>query len=91
MNNDVINGLFEWAGSMTIALNVAKLIGDRVLKGVNWQSTAFFTLWGLWNLHYYPSLGQWFSFSGAVAIVSANGLWLFMVWVLRETKPYRDS
>lgn len=79
MSDDLVNGMFEAAGAVFVLLSVRQLLRDRELKGVDWRSNAFFTAWGLWNLHFYPSLGQTWSFAGAVAIVLANAWWLALV------------
>lgn len=76
--NDLGNGIFEMVGGILSLTNVAKLAKDKSVKGVYWPVTAFFTLWGIWNLYYYPSLGQWCSFSGGVVIVLANLAWVIL-------------
>lgn len=73
---DTINGLFEFVGAYTNLQNVRAIRRDRSVAGVSWQSFAFFSSWGLWNLVYYPALGQWLSFAGGCAIVSMNLLWV---------------
>lgn len=52
-------------------------------EGVSLLSTSFFTGWGLWNLYYYPSLGQMLSFEGGVAIVLTNIIWLSLMFKYR--------
>ena|SRR3989338_1534364 len=76
---DLINGLFETVGGFTSFLNCWQLYKDKQVKGVVWQLTIFYTLWGLWNLYYYPHLGQWFSFAGGCIIVMGNLLWIIQV------------
>ena len=76
MYNDLINGMFEFAGAGINLLNVRAILRDKKLQGVHWSPYAFFTSWGIWNLWYYPSLDQWFSFVGGAAIVIVNGTWL---------------
>ena len=73
---DLINGLFELGGGLLIAMNVRQILKDKTVKGVYWPATAFFTAWGLWNLYFYPSLGQWLSFAGGLVIVTFNTLWI---------------
>ncbi len=80
---DAINGLFELAGAALVLLNVRALWRDRVLRGVHWGPTVFFTAWGLWNLVYYPSLSQWWSFAGGLALVIVNALWLGLLMYLQ--------
>ena len=78
MTPDFINGLFETIGGFLCWLNVKKLYKEKALQGVHWQVQAFFTLWGIWNLFYYPSLNQWFSFVGGVFLAIGNGVWVLM-------------
>lgn len=76
MTPDVINGLFEFVGSVMLWRNVLQLHRDKMVRGVHWTATGFFMAWGYWNLFYYPHLGQWWSFWGGVSIVTANTVWL---------------
>lgn len=76
MSPDVINGCFEIGGAAVLALNVKRLHRDRRIAGVHWGPTLFFALWGLWNLFYYPSLGQWWSTVGGCLLVLVNIIWL---------------
>lgn len=81
MTPDVFNGLFELAGACLLSLNVRQVWRDKVVRGVHWGATTFFTAWGFWNLFYYPSLDQWWSFAGGCAIVTVNAVWLaLMLW-----------
>lgn len=77
--SDLTNGLFEAVGAAFLLLNVLQLHRDKQLKGVDWRAVAFFFSWGIWNLFYYPSLGQFWSFCGAVLIVAMNFAWLALV------------
>lgn len=76
MTPDVINGLFEFFGSVMLWRNVAALYKDKRIAGVRAGSTAFFMAWGWWNTFYYPHLDQWWSFAGGLSIVIANTVWL---------------
>jgi hypothetical protein len=76
MDADLINGLFETLGGFAILLSVVKLHREKMVRGVSWPHTAFFASWGMWNLFYYPSLAQWFSFSGGLWLVTVNTVWL---------------
>lgn len=75
---DLINGSFELVGAWFTWRNYVQLRRDRVLRGVYWPTSAFFAAWGLWNLVYYPALGQWFSFMGGVLLVAGNVAWVAM-------------
>lgn len=77
---DAVNGTFEFGIGVLALKNVQALARDQVVKGVHWGVTAWAGLWGIWNLYYYPHLGQWLSFAGGLTIVSINLLWLAMVF-----------
>jgi len=76
MTPDMLNGAFELLGGGFIWSNVWRLYRDRRVRGFDWRSVAFFWSWGMWNLFYYPHLGQWWSLAGGVFIALANMAWL---------------
>jgi len=82
--NDLINGGFELFGGVLLILNVRRILIDKAVAGVSWMPVFFFTSWGVWNLYYYPSLNQWFSFAGGCLIVVVNALWLALVFKYRR-------
>jgi hypothetical protein len=77
--NDAINGGFEAIAGLLMWLNVAAVIKDKAVHGVNLWSTGFFVAWGYWNLWYYPSLAQSFSFLGGLMVVTANTTWFILL------------
>lgn len=79
MLNDVINGAFELLAALFVLNHCRVLLRDRAVAGVSILSTVFFTLWGCWNLHYYPALNQWFSFIGGLGIVVANAFYIALL------------
>lgn len=80
INNDLINGLFEIGSGIFQIINIVKLIKDKELKDISWIPMGFFTLWGCWNLYYYPSLNQPLSFIGGIMIFVTNFIWLTLVF-----------
>jgi len=79
--NDFINACFEFGAGFAVLNHCRCLWRDKEVKGISILSTAFFTAWGFWNIFYYPSLGQWWSFVGGLFIVAANCVWLgLLVW-----------
>jgi uncharacterized membrane protein YfcA len=76
--NDFINCVFEFGGGILLIVNCFRLYKDKEIKGVSISVTAFFMAWGYWNLYYYPSLNQWWSFIGGILIVAANTVWVGM-------------
>ncbi len=83
MEHDLINGSFELLGAIFTWRNFQQLRRDRQVAGVYWPTTAFFAAWGLWNLIYYPHLGQWASFAGGVLLVIGNVAWVALALRLK--------
>jgi hypothetical protein len=78
MSPDIVNGLFEFCGALAIARSCWLLYKAKQVRGVSIWSTTFFFSWGAWNLWYYPSLEQVWSFRGGVCIMLANVAWISM-------------
>jgi hypothetical protein len=69
--NDLINSVFEAGGACLLWLNVVRLYKDKRLLGVSILPTAWYTLWGFWNIHRYSHLGQslsWFAAFGCIVV-----------------------
>lgn len=88
---DIVNGLFETAGGFFILLSILKLHREKIVRGVSWIHVGFFSSWGYWNLYFYPSLDQWFSFWGGVLLVASNTYWLgqMVFYIARENARLR--
>lgn len=76
MTLDLINGLFEFLAGFMVLNHCRVMYRHKSVRGVSILSTVFFCIWGLWNLVYYPSLGQWASFAGGCWITATNILWV---------------
>ncbi len=84
---DIINGSFEILGGFAILDHCRQLYKDKMVRGASWKAVAFFTIWGYWNLFFYPHLDQWWSFRGGVFIAAANMLWIgMMLYYIRKEK-----
>lgn len=83
MNVDAVNAAFETLGAVLTWSNFVKLRRDREVRGVYWPVTAFFALWGAWNVIYYPALGQWLSAAAGVLLCAGNFAWVAMVLWLK--------
>lgn len=85
---DVVNAIFEAAGGVAIFGHCWKLLKDKLVRGVYWPATVFFVCWSMWNLWYYPSLGQWYSFSAGLLIAAANIAWcgLLVYYIALENR-----
>ena len=84
MSPDHINALFELVGAVATWRNAWQLYRDQELRGVYWPATAFFAAWGLWNLVYYPALGQWYSTIAGAVLVGGNLAWVMLAVRLRR-------
>ena len=80
---DMVNGCFELFGGVFILNHCRVVLRDKAVAGVSIISTMFFTSWGGFNLYYYPSLNQWFSFWGGAALVWANIYWIYLLMKYR--------
>ncbi len=79
MNGDLINALFEFGAALCLGRNVAQLRRDKRVQGVCVSSTVFFTLWGYWNVWFYPSNGFILSCVAGLLVVAANTAWVCLV------------
>lgn len=76
MDYDIVNAAFETLGACLTALSVRRLYIDKRVRGVSIWPILFFFGWGVWNLFYYPSLGQYYSFYASIGLVLINGVWI---------------
>ncbi len=83
MSADMINGLFELVGGLLLVLNIRRLWIDRKIEGVSMIPVFFFTVWGFWNLYFYPSVNAPWSFAGGIVVVVANSIWAVLYfWIV---------
>ena len=73
---DLINGSFELFAGMFVILNCWRLYNDKEVKGISVLSVMFFSLWGFWNIYYYPRLGQHLSFYAGIFVVCTETVWV---------------
>lgn len=76
---DLINGGFELLAGFFVLNHCRVLHAHKQARGVSLASVLFFTLWGLWNLYYYPALHQPLSYYGGWFVVAANALYVGMM------------
>jgi len=73
---DIINGCFELFGCLFILPSILNVYREKKVAGVSCIHAIFFWVWGIWNMAYYPHLGQWWSTAGGVGVFLANTVWL---------------
>ena len=79
MNADQCNGAFEFLGALLVLNNCRVVVHDKAVKGVSILSTLLFSVWGAWNLFYYPWLHQWYSFGGGAVLTWANSVYVLLL------------
>lgn len=84
---DYINGAFECLSGFFVLDHCRAAIRDKAVAGVSIPAVCFFLAWGFWNLYYYPQLDQVASAIGALFIVAANTLYIFLLLKYRKAKP----
>jgi ABC-type transport system involved in cytochrome c biogenesis permease subunit len=88
---DLVNGSFELFGGILNILNIFELVKKKRVMGVSVIPVIFFTLWGIWNLYYYPHLGQRFSFKGGIAVVIVNTVWVALaIYYNKKNKRLKE-
>lgn len=91
MWEDSANAFIELLGGFVLLLNVKRILKDKLVRGMDWRVMAFFTLWGLWNLYYYPQLDQWWSTAAAGWTAAINAVYLgLMIYYIRREKHGND-
>lgn len=87
MWQDNVNGMFEFLSGFFILLHCLKMYQDKKVRGVSMLAAVYFTSWSYWNLHYYPNLGQWYSFIGGGFTTICHTIWLSMIlYYIRKEK-----
>ena len=84
MNADIVNGVFGLGMACMLCLNVLRLWRERKVRGVSFWAVFWPTMWGYWNLYYYPSLDQWWSFVAGIGVVSMNTTWVALAILWRK-------
>ncbi len=79
MIQDLVNGLFEGAGGLFILSSIIALWRSKTVSGISWLHIGYFSVWGAWNLYYYPHLGQTLSFWGGIGVFVTNTVYLAML------------
>lgn len=78
---DLLLAAFE-VGSAGFGLftNIPAIRRDKVVRGVSWVQTAFYTGWGFANLYIYAAAGLPLAWWGGMGITLVNIAWLAHVF-----------
>lgn len=89
MTPDMINAVFEAMGGIMILNHCRVLYKAKTSKEISLISTMFFLSWGIWNIFYYYSLDQTFSWYCGLSIALANLLWIGLILYYRRNNNDR--
>jgi len=81
---DLVNGGFEFVSSAFLWNNVRVLVKDKEVRGYSIVTVVVFSLWGFWNLYYYPFLHQTLSFVAGISVVAANTVWVVLAYYYKH-------
>lgn len=84
MGGDALNALFELGGAVAVWMSVMALYRDKRWAGLSPWNMIFFNAWGVWNLYFYPSLGQHLSFYAGMLLQASNLTYLYLLWRYRK-------
>ena len=88
---DLTNGIFEAVGSVFIWISVVSLYRAKGYAGIHIGQIVFYAAWGLWNVFYYPALGQWWSFLSGINVLIANIIWVSLAVKYGKIDRSRES
>lgn len=91
MSPDLVNGLFELGGAAVIASQIVVVLRDQRVEGVRWWMPFFFWCWTVWNIPYYASLGQWWSWAAAWLVVATHSVYAGLLWWFRRPAGPQDQ
>lgn len=86
MNPDIINASFELVGIIAVWLNIRAVLRDKAVKGVSVLNVLFFSLWGYWNIFYYPHLDQFWSGMAAGILAILNSIYFVLLMRYRNAR-----
>lgn len=84
MTPDLLNASFEAIGALFLLADCRALYRDKQLRGVYWPGRVFWASWGVWNVVYYPAIGQTLSFAAGLLVLAANTVWCALAWRYRH-------
>jgi Kef-type K+ transport system membrane component KefB len=86
--NDIVNAVFEFGMACALTLNLYRLWRDKQVRGISLWGVVWPTMWGYWNLYYYPSLGQTASFIAGVFVVATNTSWVLLALKYKRQRAH---
>lgn len=78
---DKFNAMFELFGAVAVLPSIWAAAKAKRVVGVSAVTSVFFVAWGLWNIIYYPALGQTWSGYAAIAMTTTNMIYLYQILI----------
>ncbi len=65
-----------------------ELYRKKFVSGISPVTVSFWVAWGWWDCYYFPSLDQWWAFSGGLCVTTMNMIyvWLIVLYKYRERR-----
>jgi hypothetical protein len=82
--SDLTNGFFELGGGVAVWANVRALYHDKRYAGCRLAPMFFFCAFSLWNLWFYPHLGQIASTVGGAFLGLGNLAYVVLMMTYRK-------
>lgn len=82
---DLINSQFVVLAILAAYTDLIQMTRDGRLSGVRLTTAALLTVWPMWDLYYYASLGQTLSMVACLALAGLRTAWF--VLALRGAQP----
>ena len=76
---DLINSIFEGVAAVSVLISVRQILKDREVKGVAWLGCLFMPVWSFWNVYFYATLAQGWSFLAAVSMSIAETIYVVLL------------
>ncbi len=85
---DTVNATFQGVAALLVWHHVWMLRKDKAVAGISIPATCMMLLWSFWNMYYYPSLGQWWSFSTSIIMLGANAVRVFLLFKYKDNEVH---
>lgn len=88
---DALNATFELCAACMLLLDVRQIRKDKQAAGVTGWAASFFVAWAAFCIPYYYELGQWWSLSAALAVLTVRTVWLFYYTLYAARTNHRKN
>jgi hypothetical protein len=76
---DAVNGFFELVSAFMVYLHIRVIKKDKEVKGMSIVPIVFFTVWGFWNIFFYPYNGLYLSAIAGAVLALVNSYYFYLI------------